>query len=74
MDLEQFPEAWKKDCKNWKSEEESKIRKQWRVLETCCHSDSIERSTANAGVKSHKELNNNNNNNSFNKYQINENK
>ena len=34
-----------------------------RVMETCCHSNSSERSSANADVKNSQGVNNNNNNN-----------
>ena len=36
-----------------------------RVLETCCHSNSSGKSSANAGVKNSKKNNNNNNNNNY---------
>ena len=35
----------------------------WRLEETCCHSDSSEKPSANADVKNSKGVNNNNNNN-----------
>ena len=35
----------------------------WRLEETCCHSNSNERPSANADVKKSKEANNNNSNN-----------
>ena len=35
----------------------------WKLVETCCHSDSIEKPPANTDVKNSKGVNNNNNNN-----------
>ena len=59
-----LPKAWRRDWKNWKSVGESKpFRTQhcedqqeywdesWRPEETCCYSDSTERSQANFDVK-----------------------
>ena len=39
------------------------LRRVWRLEETCYHSDSSEKSSANTDVKNSKGVNNNNNNN-----------
>ena len=41
-------------------------RRTWRLEETCCHSNSSEKPSANTDVKNSKRVNNNNNNNNNN--------
>ena len=62
--LKQSPKASKWGWKSWKSEKESRSsilrycwdqseywEESWRLKETCCHSNSNERPSANVGVK-----------------------